>query len=326
MPSGYLSLCYHYIRPEKNLDQFPNLLGNSESEFREHIRMVKSVFSPISLEEAKLFSYSNFSVSRKKYGLLFTFDDGLSDHYRAAEMLAEEGVQGAFFIPTCILKDNLPANPVIIHYALARYRIGGFLDAYRCALEQARMDVDQYDISFEKGKDDPWEKISEIKLIFKTRFEQKTARTILLYIYAWLLKADMPDIFRIMHLTKEKICEIIAMGHAIGTHSHTHLSSRVHELSQEDFDKEIIWPQQYLEKEIGGGSVYAMSYPFGTGKETGAAAARMEQSKTYDLAFTTEKILNETHTNPYALGRYKPMSSDRAEDLKKILGDIIHNS
>ena len=30
---GYMSLCYHYIRPKKNLDPFPRLLGIKIDEF-----------------------------------------------------------------------------------------------------------------------------------------------------------------------------------------------------------------------------------------------------------------------------------------------------
>ena len=85
--NGYLALCYHYIRPAAN-DPFPRILGTREDIFREHIQALQEKFRIISLAEAINFSYGNMNRDEEKPGLLFTFDDGLSDHYRAARILA----------------------------------------------------------------------------------------------------------------------------------------------------------------------------------------------------------------------------------------------
>ena len=46
---GYVSLCYHYIRPEKSIDPFPKLLGTRINEFEKHVKMFLDNFELISL-------------------------------------------------------------------------------------------------------------------------------------------------------------------------------------------------------------------------------------------------------------------------------------
>jgi peptidoglycan/xylan/chitin deacetylase (PgdA/CDA1 family) len=127
---GYISLCYHYIRPDRAIDRFPKILCNRIDDFHKHIKLLKENFQILSPENALEFSNGSFSLENGKYGLLFTFDDGLSDHFTAAKILSEYGIKALFFIPTCVLADKLPANPTIIHYCLSAYSISNFLKNY----------------------------------------------------------------------------------------------------------------------------------------------------------------------------------------------------
>ena len=117
MQRGFYSLCYHYIRKDQD-DPLPRLLGTKFSKFNEHVEMIKKEYNPISLDGVSSFFYNKLNFQDKN-GLLVTFDDGLADQFEAAKILSENGISGVFFIPTCIIKDKLPANPVIIHYAIA---------------------------------------------------------------------------------------------------------------------------------------------------------------------------------------------------------------
>ena len=74
------------------------------------------------------FSYGDYTINKNKIGLLITFDDGLSDHYIAAKILAKHGIKALFFLPTCIIEENLPANPIIIHYCIAKFGVSKFID------------------------------------------------------------------------------------------------------------------------------------------------------------------------------------------------------
>lgn len=318
--NAYVSLCYHYIRPVKKYDHFPRILGNNIDEFHRHIKKLLEIYNPISLQDAYNFSYSDFKL-KNKYGILFTFDDGLSDHYIAAQILAEHGIKATFFIPTCIIKDNLPANPTIIHYCLAEYGIKKFLHAYRDALEENKLPIDKNNIKYNKG-DNPWGVISKIKENVKYKFSHDNSRKILLYIYNNLLKKDYKNALEIMHLTRKKINKMISWGHSIGAHSHSHISIGASELNDKEFKQEVIEPKNHLEL-IFNTEVIAMSYPFGGKKDCLVTKKLLARTDDYKLAFSVEEIINTKETSPLNLGRYMLHSTDTKITLNKKLSSII---
>ena len=127
MNSEFFALCYHYIR-KNNDDPFPRLLGTKISDFNNHVEMIKKQFAILSLEEIHSMYYNQNEVIKNETGLIITFDDGLSDQFEAAKILSENNISGTFFIPTCIIKERLPANPIILHYAIAIHGVEKFID------------------------------------------------------------------------------------------------------------------------------------------------------------------------------------------------------
>jgi peptidoglycan/xylan/chitin deacetylase (PgdA/CDA1 family) len=320
---GYAGLCYHYIRPDIKPALFPDILGNTVSDFHNHIKTLSKEYQVISPDEAYKFSYEDFDFKDGKYGLLFTFDDGLSDQYIAARTLSDYGIKGIFFVPTCILKDKLPPNPMILHYGFAKYRVEGFLHIYRRALEHFGINISENDVKFERGKDNPWKIMRDVKDILNYKFSNGDTRKILLHIYENSLLKDHPDVLDIMHLTREQIKEIAGMGHHLGAHTDSHISVAASELSDDEFEKEIVNPKKYLEDEFGV-SVTTFSYPFGRQIDCLSSEELIKRTKEYKLAFTIEKILNTKKTSPFELGRYTPYSTDTDEVVKNNLREMIN--
>lgn len=313
----FLSLCYHYIRTKESEERFPRILGNPEDAFREHLTMLKKNYYPLSLNQVKEFYYEKKdSLPPKTQGMLITFDDGLSDHYRAAQILSDFGIAGTFFIPTCVLAEKTPANPQIIHYSIAHYGVTKFLSHYHDILAELGFDNHEtYRIIEEKN---PFETISKIKKAFKYSLPFSVARTILLNIYKNTLLKDFPDILDEIHLNSTQVKKMIEMGHSIGVHSHTHLSVAASKLDAANFLSEIVAPHDYLEKTFGI-VVDALSYPFGEKEDCLAAEELIKNTARYKLAFTVEVIKNNERTSPFELGRYMPLSNDNAQTLKGIL-------
>ncbi len=320
--SGYLALCYHYIRQDKIQDKFPRIMGNSIAEFHRHIKMLKKHYLIISLSEAYGFSYKKDILSNKQYGLLLTFDDGLSDHYAAAGILAELKLKAVFFIPTCIITEGLPANPTIIHYCLAGLGITKFLSAYNNALEEYGLETGKFNIKFKKGHDDPWKVINRIKRMFIYRFTSGDSRKILLHIFKHLFLKHYPDALNTMHLKTVQVEDILKMGHSIGVHSHSHISIAASNLTKNDFYQEVIMPKRRLEN-VFKAKVDAMSYPFGGKKDCLTCGHLISMTNEYKLAFTVEEKVNTHDTSPFELGRYMPLSTDTSARLKSTLDCII---
>ena len=146
LSTTYTALCYHYLRPDKD-DTFPRLLGHSESELTRHVELLKQHFYILSPKEVRAFHLEQQAWPSNKPGVLFTFDDGLSDHIRAAKILADHSVSAIFFVPTCPFLDKQPANPIIVHYALAIFGIEKFLEFYHRGLDQLSENSSMYHIT-----------------------------------------------------------------------------------------------------------------------------------------------------------------------------------
>jgi peptidoglycan/xylan/chitin deacetylase (PgdA/CDA1 family) len=320
--TGYLSLCYHYVRDSNSKKLFPKILGNSVDDFEKHIKMFLNNFELITPENALNFSYGDYNIQENKIGLLITFDDGLSDHYIAAKILAKYGIKALFFIPTCILEENLPANPIIIHYCIAKFGVLKFVHALNYHLEKNLTNYTFHTIQFIKGKDNPMQTIQKIKKLFKYDLSPTLSRTILLNLYQTMLTTVYPDAMRIMHLTKEQISEMLEMGHSIGTHTYSHISVGSTSLSDDEFNDEIVEPKNHLQKYFGIQTDF-MSYPFGDVHDCLSSKELIMKTNSYKLAFTVEQIFNTKSTSPFELGRYMPTSMDTSELLYNKMKSMI---
>ena len=320
---GFLSLCYHYIRPKKELDSFPRLLGIDIQEFQNHLDMLQKNYEILDLNDILNFFKHKNQNQFKKIGMLLTFDDGLSDHYEVAKILHQNNIRGIFFIPTCIVDEKLPANPIIIHYVIANFGISTFIDEFNSAKKNFNLQNEDFNLNYSSG-DDIWKIISKIKTIFKYTLDYSLSRQILLQIYENVFLSKFPNAMEIMHLTKDQISDMIQMGHSIGTHSHTHISLHGQNYPKNIFDKEIIYPKNFLDStfEI---DTLSMSYPFGQPQDCFSSNDLTILTNDYDLCFTVNDILNTSQTSPLEIGRYLPLSSDSTSILDKKLRNIVSN-
>lgn len=322
-PNGYLSLCYHYIRDNSSQELFPRILGTSVNEFEKHIEMFSNHFKLITPSDALSFSYDNYNFNQGEIGLLLTFDDGLSDHYTAAKILAKHRIKAIFFIPTCILKDELPANPIIIHYCIAKFGLSSFLNFLKISLEKNLKNSNIFFNKFSYDGKNYDEVIPIIKYFFKYELNDKLSRSILLDIYENLFHEKFSNAMELMHLTKNQVFEMIEMGHSIGTHTHSHISVGISNLENEELNFEIIQPKNYIENTFKTKSDF-MSYPFGETIDCLSSKELIARTNSYKLAFTVEEILNKKSTSPFELGRYMPTSLDTSETLYKKMTSIIN--
>lgn len=316
--NGFLSLCYHYIREKKQNESFSRILGTEISEFKNQMKMLSENFQILDLEQIENFSKKEMKLN--KTGMLITFDDGLSDHYTAAKILHELDIRGVFFIPTCIL-ENEPANPMIIHYCIARYGVEKFVNEY----ENLRIKHDipsNFRLTYNKQHDNPWKKIDSIKKLFKYQLSNKKSRQVLLDIFENTLKRDYSNPVEIIHLTKNQIDEIVQMGHSIGVHTHTHISIAPSKLSSQEFEYEIKKPKELLENTFKT-KVFSMSFPFGEKQDCLTSAELFEKTNLFQFAFTVDPILNTNNINPLQYGRYQPQSKENTEDLKQFLDTLV---
>ena len=315
---NFFSLCYHYIRKPDDELYFPRILGTKISDFEDQIKKFKTRFDFLTLDDIYNMYYSKKEIRTTKPGLLLTFDDGLSDHFEAAKILYENNIQAAFFIPTCILSDQLPANPNIIHYSLAQFGVSEFLEILHNGIDKYQPKFQQGSIKFDKSIDDPWEIIKKIKIYFKYDLTIHDSRTILLFIYKNLLEKKYPDILKSMHLKSSQVEKMLKMGHTLGMHTHNHISIGSSSLTQDEIEKEIIFPKKYFNEQFNM-DVYSFSYPYGEPEDILATRELLEHTDEYKIGFTVEEKINNENTSPLEIGRYQVMSNDSSQKIIKCL-------
>ncbi len=310
----YRSLCYHYIRKPDDEVHFPRILGTKISDFEDQIKKFKTKFDFLNLDDIYNMYYSKKEIRPRKPGLLLTFDDGLSDHFEAAKILYENNIQATFFIPTCILRDQLPANPNIIHYCIAQFGVSEFLKIFYNGIDKYGPSFKKYPIEFDKSIDDPWEIIKKIKFLFKYSLTIHDSRNILLFIYKNLLEKKYPDILKNMHLKSSQVEKMIKMNHNIGTHTHNHISIGSSSLTRDDIEKEIIFPKKYFKEQFKI-DAYSFSYPYGEPEDILTTRDVLGHTYEYKIGFTVEEKINDENTSPLDIGRYQPMSKDSSQKI-----------
>ena len=282
--------------------------------------MLQEHYHIISPDDAVNFSSGAFEFQNDKPGILLTFDDGLSDHFDASEILHQYGLKALLFLPTCALIDGLPANPNIIHYCVAKYGIKRLLARYQAALDQFKVMDPNFQIHYDHTHET--DNIEALKQHLNYSIPPATSRAILLDIYDNLLLQDFPNAIQLIHLSKIQITRILAWGHSLGSHSHTHVSLGAPSLSKTQLRTELLNPMEYL-TQIFDLPINALAYPFGETKDCLTTAQLRSRTSEYKLAFSGKPILNTRSTPSLELGRYMVMSTDGTQRLRQIVDDII---
>jgi peptidoglycan/xylan/chitin deacetylase (PgdA/CDA1 family) len=304
-------LCYHYIIDSEHRRRFPRILGVPEEVFKKQVSAVKREYCVAEPEDLlKAVNSINTSIIGKK-SVLFTFDDGLSSHLNSAKILAENGIRAIFFIPTCIIIDHEPATPVIIHYLLAIYGIARFIEECKKAAPLFNVKLPELDFPNTKTV---WQTIRDIKKLFKYDLDSDKSRKILLTVYKTLMLHQYPDALRHLHLQKNDIKEIVAMGHSIGAHSRTHVSISNTKNCFSKLEQELIHPKNDLE-EMFSCDVFSLSYPFGEDRDCLKPDELNRLTSQYSLAFTVKEHWNVNTTPRYQYGRYSVLNDDSVSDL-----------
>jgi hypothetical protein len=130
---------YHYVR-DLPRTRFPRIKGMLLDDFRRQAKALPDVYEMATLESAIAFLTGKYSPRRDL--CLMTFDDGLREHYAdVTPILAEEEIQGLFFLISGCLEDGVVAPVHMNHFLMAHL---GF-DAYRPAFEKTVQELGHAD-------------------------------------------------------------------------------------------------------------------------------------------------------------------------------------
>lgn len=295
---------YHYMR--ENSQDMPRAHYITPNRFEMHLKKTKAMSKSLIMDSLKTirrdFKKGETSMD-KKQGVIITFDDGIKDNVRAAEILEAEGSSGIFFLASMPYIEGEFLDVHMIHLIVYQENIdivyNKFLELLksRPAIENR---FNKYKIRNEKnynfyGDDD---KRSDIKVFMNRYFPIEKKKNFLKELMSNLnIETKIQDFY----LTKGEINKMEEMGMIIGAHSHSHnLLSRLTEKEQSNEINKCRQTIDRLTKE----DLTMFSYPYGRRTSYNDTTINILNNSNFEYAFSVGENDLEDSENEYELARY----------------------
>ena len=263
------AIMFHYIRSYSR--KFPYFNFYNKKKF---INQISKHKNKIIKNKKEVLEFNN--------QILLTFDDGLKDHYFAAQELKKRNLIGVFFIPTMPYKSRDLLDVHKAHLILAK--VGG---------KKALAELENF---IKKKRIKKFINIEE-KKIFKARYSQQDD---LLEVKKFNITANT----RNFYLTKKEIKEMSKMGMIIGSHGESHtLLSRLSYKKQYD---ELSKSKKMLEK-ITKDECDFFCFPYGRKNSYNNNTLKILKILNYKFAYSVEYRnikKKDFQNNPFEMPRF----------------------
>lgn len=312
--SKVIVVMYHYVRDLK-YSRYPKIKGLDASLFKKQIEFFKNNFNFIKIEELIASYETNYELPEN--AMLLTFDDGYIDHYNVVfPILAENNVQGSFYIPGKTFVEHKLLDVSKIHFILASaqierlvYKIFEQLDYYR----GNEYDIESNDVLFEKyainNRFDSKEVIF-VKRILQTGLPEKLRNMIASNLFTEFIGIDEKIFAKELYMSYEQIKCMKNNGMHIGLHGYDHYW--LGDLDCVQMENDIKKALACMDGLINSAS-WVMNYPYGSWNKSVIEVIKQNGCK---IGLTTEvKIADTEIDNSFLLPRLDtndfPPKSDR---------------
>lgn len=278
-----VSVMYHYVRDVAGTP-FPGIKGVSVDGFRDQVRLVKETFLTPELEAVVDFVEGRWQPGRDI--CILTFDDGLREHHdTAAQILGEEGVTGAFFLPTAAIEDHEVLAVHMAHFLLASMETAMLADHVGTAAVELGIPLpespDEGAVRAVYRWDDA--ETARLKFLLNHQLHADDSERVLAVVFERLL-GPREAFARELYLTWDQASSMQAAGFAIGGHTDRHrvLSS----MSPEDQVADLTRSTNLLKEHLGEGA-RGFAYPYGKPATYTDDTIRALDGLGYSCAFNT---------------------------------------
>lgn len=171
-------------------------------------------------------------------GSILTFDDGLKDHLKIAQILAEQKISAIFFIPFGIIGSEKFIDSHLIQFLIASIDNNILCKEIQNFLENNNVDkftIDSYKIS--RWKNNLWstEEIFVTRSLRESMSFQKRIELLELLIGKYFTY-DLLELHKNIYLTFEDIKAINDLGHIIGSHGYYSVDLRFQNLETINYE------------------------------------------------------------------------------------------
>ena len=294
-------IVYHYVRHLKNTQY--KIYGMEVEKFEKQIRTLKKKYNPIGAEE--IIEVINNDKPIAKNSMMFTFDDGLKDHYKYVfPILKENKIEGVFFPSGKPIQEKMVLDVHKIQFIL------GSINNSSSVILEIKKNLNDFRKKFKIKSFDSYYKEYAIEDRFDTKevtfiknLLQKGLPLILRSklvnnLFKKYVTSDEEKFSKKLYLSINEIYKMKKSGMVFGSHGYSHywLST----LSEKELSKELKNNEQFLKKISGNYKI--ICYPHGSYNDLVIKKISMQD---FQFGLTTEvgdAILNRE--NRFKLKRF----------------------
>ena len=280
------TVMYHYVRPIKN-SRYPNIKGLELDLFKEQLNFFKEHFQVVTMEA--VMEAVEKGTELPENAMLLTFDDGYRDHYQYVfPLLREFGMQGSFFVPSAIIREQKVLDVNKIHFILACSEIRELMVRIEELLEEYRRmghDIEPTAEIFEKlavaNRWDPKEVIY-VKRLLQNYLPEELRHIIVDRLFVEIVGCSEEEFSKELYVDMDMIREMKKAGMHFGLHGDAHywLNKLTREELEKDLRKSLSFFEDVMEPEK-----LTINYPYGGYNDDVIACAKAMGCK---LGFTVE--------------------------------------
>ena len=296
-------IMYHYVRDLTNT-RYPDIKGLDIINFKKQLEYIKHNFNIIKMED--FVDAIELNKKLPANSALLTFDDGYIDHYtQVLPVLVANKIQGSFFIPARLIKDNIVLDVNKIHFIVEECKNIKILVAYLFKLLDAnRIEYNLESNDFYYNKLAIANRFDNADIIFIKRILQSELclnlrEKIVDDLFAKFIKVSENIFSKELYLNIDQIKLMINCGMHIGAHGYNHFwLGKLDKIEQENEIKKSI---SFLD-ELGIEEKYrTLCYPYGSFNEI---TIKLLEKYKFKSAFTTiPSIVNLELEHKYKIPR-----------------------
>src|SRR5271165_227836 len=293
---------YHYVR-DLPRTRFPQIKGMLLDDFRRQAKALPDVYEMATLESAMEFLSGKYLPRRDL--CLMTFDDGLREHYaEVTPILAEEQIQGLFFLISGCLEDGVVAPVHMNHFLMAHL---GF-EAYRSVFEQTLQDLgcgeqlatQANPAIFLRTYPLDTQPVARFKYLFNFVLRPETRDLAVKTLFEKYL-GDEKSFGQELYLNWNEAREMQRAGMIMGGHTHEHRPLST--LRYPDLFRDLTRNWELIQKNLEPQAIWPFSYPYGKADSFNRNTVEILRQLGYRISLCTEPGNNLPGIDLFAVRR-----------------------